>query len=164
GGGDEDGRAASGSRRKPVSVPLLLAASLLRFTDATAGAGAELAAFRMTSGASPSREILDVNGGGAALFDFDNDGDLDLFLANGATRENTEAGPGSRLFLNDGRGRFRDATKAAGLTLRRWAMGAAAADYDGDGWDDLYVTCFGANVLLRNETGRRLRDVTGEAG
>ncbi len=137
----------------------------MRFTPAAGSAGIDLV---MTSGAMPSREILEVNGGGIALFDYDNDGDLDVFLANGATLENPEQGPGSRLWANRGDGTFEDATRRSGLELRRWAMGVAVGDVDGDGWDDLYVTCYGPNVLLRNtagkDGGRRFVDVSHAAG
>jgi hypothetical protein len=117
----------------------------------------------MTSGTDPSTQILEVNGGGIGLIDYDRDGDLDLFVANGATLADPEHGPGSRLYENLGEMRFADVTTAAGIDLVRWAMGVAVGDYDGDGWDDLYVTCYGPNVLLRN-TGGRFADVTGDAG
>ncbi len=118
----------------------------------------------MTSGGRPSTHILEVNGGALALIDYDRDGDLDLFVANGATIDDPANGPGSRLYENLGRLRFRDVTAEAGLSfLRRWAMGAAVGDYDGDGWDDIYVTCYGPNVLLRNDGGR-FEDVTERAG
>jgi hypothetical protein len=136
----------------------------LRFADATRDSGL---VFRTTSGETPSREILEVNGGGIALVDYDDDGDLDVFLANGATMDDPERGPGSRLYANDGRGNFSDVTERVGIRLRRWAMGVAVGDYDGDGDDDLYVTCFGPNVLLRNDEhagGRRFSDVTADAG
>jgi hypothetical protein len=137
----------------------------LRFTAVPEAAGIDLV---MTSGRMPSREILEVNGGGIALIDYDDDGDLDVFLANGATLDEPDHGPGSRLFSNRGRGMFEDVTARVGIELKRWAMGAAVGDYDGDGWDDLYVTCYGPNVLLRNAAGegggRRFVDVAGEAG
>jgi len=117
----------------------------------------------MTSGASPSTEIIEVNGGGLGLIDYDRDGDLDLFVANGATLADPENGPGSRLYENLGGMRFVDVTSAAGIDLHRWAMGVTVGDVDGDGWDDLYVTCYGPNVLLRNVEGRFV-DVTVEAG
>ena len=117
----------------------------------------------MTSGADPSTQILEVNGGGLGLIDYDRDGDLDLFVANGATLADTEHGPGSRLYENLGGMRFADVTTAVGIDLTRWAMGVAVGDYDGDGWDDLYVVCYGPNVLLRN-TGGRFTDVTADAG
>jgi hypothetical protein len=117
----------------------------------------------MTSGTEPATQILEVNGGGLGLVDNDRDGDLDLFVANGATLEDPENGPGCRLYENVGGLRFRDVSAEAGIDLRRWAMGVAVADYDGDGWDDLYVTCYGPNVLLRNVEGR-YADVTAAAG
>jgi hypothetical protein len=133
----------------------------LRFTPVPGSAGIGLA---MTSGGMPSREILEVDGGGIALFDYDRDGDLDVFLANGATLDDPENGPGSRLYANRGDGTFEDVTERTGIDLRRWAMGVAVGDYDGDGWDDLYVACWGPNVLLRNVAGRRFEDVSRAAG
>jgi hypothetical protein len=117
----------------------------------------------MTCGGTPSRQILEVNGGGLGLIDHDGDGDLDLFVAVGATLEDPESGPGSRLYENLGAMRFADVTEEAGIDLRRWAMGVAVADHDGDGRDDLYVTCYGPDVLLANRGGRFV-DVTREAG
>ncbi|MHC4102924.1 MAG: CRTAC1 family protein [Planctomycetota bacterium] len=117
----------------------------------------------MTCGATPSTQILEVDGGGLGLIDYDGDGDLDVFVANGATMDDPEHGPGSRLYENQGGLRFRDVTAEVGISLRRWAMGVAVGDYDGDGWEDIYVTCYGPNVLLRNEGGR-FADVTDLAG
>jgi len=157
-------RAAIAGSVLALGAGLGAAASTLRFTDAASAAGLD---FRATSGADPSRHVLEVNGGGVALFDFDGDDDLDLFLANGSTLEAPERGPGSRLYRNRGGGTFEDVTERAGIALRRWAMGVAVGDADGDGRDDLYVTCYGPNVLLRNETGPdgpRFRDVTERAG
>lgn len=149
----------------PVLAAAGARASSIRFTDATSASGVDCT---MTCGTMPSREILDVNGGGVALFDYDKDGDLDLFLANGATMAAPERGPGSRLYANRGDGTFEDVTGAAGIKVNRWAMGAAVGDYDGDGWDDLYITCYGPDILLRNAPGdkdkRRFVDVTEKAG
>ncbi|MBP9144345.1 MAG: VCBS repeat-containing protein [Thermoanaerobaculia bacterium] len=167
--GDLDRRQSGPAGVHPVSGPGPGAgpasATGLRFTLLPDAAGIDLV---MTSGRMPSREIAEVNGGGVALFDYDRDGDLDIFLANGSTLEATELGPGSRLYANRGNGTFEDATAKAGIDLRRWATGVAVGDYDGDGWDDLYVACFGRNVLLRNQadaaSGRRFVDVTAQAG
>ncbi|MBX3394480.1 MAG: CRTAC1 family protein [Phycisphaerae bacterium] len=140
-------------------------ASDMRFTDVTKASGIE---WVMTCGRLPASEILEVDGGGVAFIDFDNDGDLDLFFANGATMKDPENGPGSRLFANRGDGTFEDVTEKLGIRLTRWAMGAAVGDFDGDGWDDIYVTCYGPDVLLRNECfrkeGPRFVDVSAEAG
>ncbi len=137
----------------------------LRLTPVAEAAGIDLV---MTSGGMPSREILEVDGGGIALFDYDGDGDLDVFLANGATLADPEHGPGSRLYANRGDGTFDEVTARVGIVLERWAMGVAVGDYDGDGWDDLYVTCWGPNALLKNvageDGGRRFVDVAVEAG
>jgi hypothetical protein len=148
-----------------LGPPAALAQGALRFTEVPGSAGIDLV---ITSGAMPSREILEVNGGGIALLDYDRDGDLDVFLANGATLERPERGPGSRLYANDGTGRFADVTDRVGIALDRWAMGVAVGDVDGDGWDDLYVACWGPNALLRNvagnDGGRRFVEVAKEAG
>ena len=131
------------------------------FTDVTAAAGVALT---MTSGGTPARQILEVKGGGLALLDADGDGDLDLFVPNGATLEAPEAGPGARLFLNEGGDelRFVDRTAEAGIELRRWGMGVAVGDVEGDGRDDLFVSCYGENALLRN-AGGRFEDATAAA-
>ncbi|MDG2291509.1 MAG: VCBS repeat-containing protein, partial [Phycisphaerales bacterium] len=128
--------------------------------------------FTATCGTLPTSEILEANGGGMALLDFDRDGDLDLFIANGSTLNDPEHGPGSRLYENcstDDTILFKDATSSSGIQITRWAMGAAAGDFDGDGHVDLYVTCHGPNVLLRNlgdgtfQDATRTADVAGNA-
>ncbi|MCH7527116.1 MAG: VCBS repeat-containing protein, partial [Planctomycetes bacterium] len=138
--------------------------STIRFTDATRSSGIE---FTMTSGWTPSRQLLEINGGGVALIDYDNDGDFDLFFANGATLDDPEHGPGSRLYANNGDGTFKDVTRQVEIEVTRWAMGVAVGDYNNDGCDDLYITCFGPNVLLRNECAgpgpKRFVDVSDEA-
>jgi hypothetical protein len=147
-----------------TTEPDVPSVSTPRFEDVSTGSGIDLV---MTSGSLPSSQIIEVNGGGLALLDYDGDGDLDLFIANGATLEQPDAGPGSRLYENVTTGdtiTFRDATGQAGIQLQRWAMGAAAGDYDGDGHVDLYVTCHGPNVLLRNRGDGRFEDVTDTTG
>ena len=104
----------------------------------------------------------EIMGPGAALFDYDNDGDLDAFLLQG---EGT-----SRLFRNDLTAagaatlRFTDVTDRAGIALRRYGMGAAVGDYDNDGDLDLFVTSFGADTLYRNNGNGTFTDATREAG
>lgn len=133
----------------------------IRFTDVTASSGLVCTP---TSGASPSSVVLEVKGGGLALIDFDRDGDLDLFVPNGATLENPDAGPGARLFRNEGGLRFRDVTATSGITHRRWSFGATVGDVDADGHDDLFIACFGPDVLLRNRGDGTFEDVTARAG
>ncbi len=121
--------------------------------------------FVTTSGTHPSTQIVEVNGPGVTLLDYDGDTDLDIFIANGATMNAPEHGPGSRLFQNrfadEGTLRFVDAS--AGIALTRWATSATSADIDGDGDPDLYVTCIGPDVLLRNDAGH-FTDITEQAG
>ncbi|MHC5001585.1 MAG: CRTAC1 family protein [Planctomycetota bacterium] len=153
--------AATGPAPAAPSAPADPAPAGIRLTDVTAGSGLELTT---VSGVRPATQILEVNGSGMGLLDFDEDGDLDLFVANGATLADPEHGPGSRLFENLGGMRFRDVTASAGIDLRRWAMGVAVGDADGDGRDDVYVTCYGPNVLLRNLGDGRFEDVSSAAG
>jgi len=134
----------------------------IRMSELAAGStGLDLV---LTSGGTPSREILEVKGCGLALIDFDSDGDLDIFAPNGATLAAAEAGPGCRMFENQGGLNFVDATARLGLGLRRWSFGVAVGDYDGDGHDDLFVSCYGPNVLLRNKSGGGFEDVSDAAG
>ena len=120
--------------------------------------------FAHVNGATGQYYMHEIMGAGAALFDYDGDGDLDAFLPQGEGR--------SRLFRNDlsvGPGgartlRFTDVTSRAGITLRSYAMGAAVGDYDNDGDLDLFVTSFGADTLLRNNGDGTFTDATREAG
>lgn len=133
----------------------------IRLRDATVGSGLDV---EMTCGRLPASQILEVNGGGLGLIDIENDGDLDVFVAVGATLESPGDGPGCRLFRNDGGLHFTDVTAAAGIALHRWANGVAIGDVDGDGFDDIFVACFGANALLRNRGDGTFVDATDAAG
>jgi hypothetical protein len=98
------------------------------------------------------------------FFDFDGDGAQDPFFAD-STKWPGQPGPAgsSVLYRNDGKGVFTDVTKTSGLGAPRYALGAAAADYDNDGKTDLYLTCLGPNHLFRNLGGGRFEDVTAKA-
>jgi len=118
-------------------------------------------------GSLPQKFITETTGSGAALFDYDLDGDLDVYLVNGKTREQQEqgsAGPRDRLYRNLGGGRFAEAAGLAGVSETGWGGGAAAADYDNDGDPDLLVTNFGGNVLYRNNGDGTFTDFTETAG
>ena len=117
----------AGSAQQPVDAGR---ATTLRFTDVTAESG--LAA-TMTSGGLPSGQILEVKGGGLALLDVDRDGDLDVFMPNGASLASPFRGPGARLFRNDSTRdalRFTDITAASGIEHVRWSFGATVGDVD----------------------------------
>lgn len=158
---------------KPVSrspESQTAAAEAIHFKDVTASSGLNMV---ITCGNAPADQIVEVNGGGMGLIDFDNDGDLDAFVANGATMDDPEHGPGCRLFENisertaSGAGesiKFRDVTARSGIDIHRWAAGVAVGDYDNDGRDDLYITCFGPNILLHDDGQGRFSDVTEKAG
>jgi hypothetical protein len=114
----------------------------------------------------PDKEyIVDEVGSGAAWFDFDNDGRMDALLVNGSTREHMKQGgdPLVALYHNDGNGHFSDVTARSQLTHRGWGMGVCVADYNNDGFDDVYVTALGSNVLYRNNGNGTFTDVTVQA-
>ena len=109
-------------------------------------------------GSTAKRFIVETTGSGVAFLDYDNDGLLDIFVVSGE-------GGLSRLYHNEGNGHFADMTAAAGLAgVSGWGQGVCAADYDNDGFVDLFVTYWGQNHLYRNLGGRRFADVTERAG
>ncbi len=134
----------------------------LRLVDVTRESGVD---FHHHS--SPEKKhIVESMSGGVALFDFDGDGRLDIYLVNSLTVQTADQphlAP-SRLYRNQGDGTFRDVTASAGVGLHAWGMGVSVADYDGDGDIDLYVTCLGPNRLFRNNGDGTFTDVAAEAG
>jgi hypothetical protein len=135
----------------------------IRLVDVAAQAGLEL---MNVSGGAAKDFIVDANGNGAGWFDYDNDGDLDAIIVNGSTRPQLARGgdPMVALYQNDGRGRFRDVTEASGFSRRGWGAGTCIADYDNDGFRDVYVTAFGPDALWRNAGNGTFVDVTTRAG
>jgi enediyne biosynthesis protein E4 len=136
----------------------------IKFVDVAAEAGVTVL---NVSGGVSKDYIIDENGNGAAWFDFDNDGDLDLLIVNGSTRENMKNGGDllATLYRNDGKGHFTDVTAASGLTARGWGMGTCVADYDNNGFEDVYLTtALGPNVLYHNNGNGTFTDVTRQAG
>jgi hypothetical protein len=145
-----------------VATPSPPSAAGVVFTDITAATGIT---FNHVS-APDKKYILESMSGGVALFDFDMDGLLDVYLANSPTVA-TAADPASArsaLWRNRGDRTFVDVTERAGVGYPGWAMGVATGDYDNDGWEDLYVTCFGANHLYRNNGDGTFTDTTTRAG
>ena len=125
----------------------------IRFTDVSARSGLTL---RNVAGTPAKDYLIESTGNGVAFLDFDNDGDEDVLLTNGSTLAQLPRGghPMAGLYQNDGRGRFTDVTKPAGLVRRGWASGVCVADYDNDGFEDVYITAYGPNVLWRNLRGK----------
>lgn len=135
------------------------------FVDDTAKSG--IGGFVVKTSLGKKRYILETTSGGVAIFDFDNDGWLDIFLVNGSTLgalAGKEPSPKAALFRNRRDGSFEDVTAKAGVANERYGMGAAAADFDNDGWTDLYVTNFGKSRLYRNRGDGTFEDVAGRAG
>ena len=140
------------------------------FTDVAARAG--LRDPVVYGGIDRKRFIIETNGSGVALVDYDNDGWLDALTLSGTrlqegTRDEvryaTGMAPTNRLYRNLKNGTFTDVTDAAGLRRTGWASGVCAGDYDNDGWTDLFLTYYGRNVLYRNRGDGRFEDVTARA-
>jgi len=112
------------------------------------------------------RYVIESMSGGVGLFDCDNDGKLDILSVNGSTVDRYRDGgdPMVTLYHQEPDGTFKDITKSAGLIRRGWGMGVAVADFDNDGWLDLFVTGYGGNVLYRNLGNCKFEDVTEKAG
>jgi enediyne biosynthesis protein E4 len=144
------------------------------FRDVAAEVGVN---FHHFNGATGEHFMPEIMGAGVALFDFDNDGDLDVYLVQGTTLEPSKKPlfprppgwkPGNRLFRNElaetGKLRFTDVTERAGVGHAGYGMGVAVGDYDNDGFQDLYITNFGHNVLYHNNGDGTFTDVAREAG
>jgi hypothetical protein len=134
------------------------------FTDATASAGIDWEHF---SGESQDRFLLETMGGGVAFFDFNNDGLLDLYFVNGGETPRGKSPKPVRnaLYRNLGNGRFEEVAQAAGVDkIPFYGMGVAAADYDNDGFQDLFVTGYPRSTLFHNNGDGTFRDVTEKAG
>jgi enediyne biosynthesis protein E4 len=135
------------------------------FTDVTAASGL-LHAKNMSGSLTNKQFLLEEMGCGVAFFDYDNDGWLDIFLVNGTSLVPAERDrhPTSFLFHNNRDGTFTDVTKKAGLTRSGWGQGCCVGDYDNDGFDDLFVTYWGHNVLYHNNGDGTFTDVSEKAG
>jgi hypothetical protein len=115
---------------------------------------------------SDKQYIVESMSGGVGLIDCDNDGKLDIIVANGSTIDRFRKGgdPMITLYHQDANFKFTDITASAGLTRKGWGMGVAVADYDNDGLPDIYVTGYGGNALYHNLGGCKFEDVTDKAG
>ncbi len=148
--------ALTGARSQPTNSKVI-------FTDVTKAADINF----INVSSAEKKYIVESMGGGAAFFDFDNDGKLDIYLVNSDTVEATLAKklrPRAALYHNLGNGKFEDVAGKAGVDDPGWAMGVSIADYDNDGNDDLYITCFGPNKLYRNLGNGKFEDVTAKSG
>jgi len=123
--------------------------------------------FVLRNSVSPQRYTIETMAGGVALFDYNNDGLLDIFFTNGAaipSLDKSDPSYWNRLYRNNGDGTFTDVTESAGLKGKCYSMGVAAGDYDNDGYVDLYVAGYNCNQLFRNNGDGTFTDVTEKAG
>ena len=121
----------------------------------------------LNNGTTQDKPIIDSTLGGVALLDYDNDGYLDIFFTNGAGIPGlNKSNPAfsNRLYHNNHDGTYTDVTERAGVAGEGYSIGAAAADYDNDGWTDLYVTGVNRNILYHNNQDGTFTDVTQKAG
>src|SRR6201996_9171676 len=136
----------------------------IRFEDLIEKSGIK---FQLKNGVSPQRYSIETMLGGVAVFDYNNDGLLDVFFTNGAaipSLEKTDPSYWNRLYRNNGDGTFTDVTEKAGVAGLGYSMGVAAGDFDNDGFVDLYVTGVNRNQLLHNNGDGTFTDVTEKAG
>ena len=141
------------------------------FVDATQRLGVN---FRYQASHTSRKYLLETMGAGVALFDYDNDGRLDMYLVNGAplsdptpkgtVPQKTDSQYWNRLYHQKADGTFEDVTEKAGLEGTGYGMGVAVGDYDNDGFEDLYVTAYGGNKLYHNNRNGTFTDVTQKAG
>jgi hypothetical protein len=156
----------AGTGRAPVAaaVCLLIVGAMpfaqtggVTFTDVTRAAGIR---FVHNSGRAGRKWLPETLGSGVAFFDADGDGWVDLLFVNGRDWQPGGRRSVSALYLNDGRGGFKDATAGSGLDVELYGIGVAVGDYDNDGRSDVYLTAIEGDRLFHNEGGGRFRDVT----
>jgi hypothetical protein len=133
------------------------------FVDVTRAAGID---FHLNCGSKEKLYILETQCGGAAAFDFDNDGWMDILLVDGSSIEDYRAHKchPPRLYHNNHDGTFTDVSSKSGLNFCGWGYGVAIGDFDNDGWEDVYITGFHGSALYRNNHDGTFTDVTEKAG
>ena len=148
----------TGWAQKPASKPLA------HFTDIATRVG--LTDPVIFGGVDTKKYIIETTGTGVAIFDYDNDGWPDIFIVNGITLDASSISkpPTSHLYHNNHDGTFTDVTQKAGLTHPGWGQGVCVGDYDNDGFEDLFVTYYGKNVLYHNNGNGTFADVSDKAG
>ena len=153
------------SSSRPITAGGTVKSGPIVFMDIAKQAG--LATWKHKAGTAEKKYILEAKGPGVALLDYDNDGWLDIYLVNGSTYEaldGKERAPQAALFHNNHDGTFTNVATKAGVTNDRWGYGVVVADYDNDGWPDIYVSNYGKNRLYHNNHDGTFTDVAEKAG
>lgn len=167
-GGESTGgihAAVHDAQNRPITAGGFVQSGPVVFMDVSRRAGLDTWTHQM--GTANKRFIIDTNGSGVGLLDYDNDGWLDIYLVNGSTYDamtGKTTPPHAALFHNNHDGTFTNVAEQAGVTNDRWGFGVAVGDYDNDGWPDIYVTNFGRNRLYRNNHNGTFTDVAEKAG
>ncbi len=139
------------AEKRPITAGGFVDKGPVVFEDITKQAG--LSGWTHKMGTPEKNFIVETNGSGVCLVDYDNDGWLDIYLVNGSTfnaLDGKEETPHAALFRNNHDGTFTDVTQKAGVANDRWGYGCSVADYDNDGWPDIYVGNYGQNRLYHN--------------
>ncbi len=153
------------AQHRPITAGGFVDHGTVMFKDITKQAG--LSGWRHVMGTPEKNFIVETNGSGVCLLDYDNDGWLDIYLVNGSTfnaLDGKETPPHAALFHNNRDGTFTDVSAQAGVTNDRWGYGCAVADYDNDGWPDIFVSNYGKNRLYHNNHDGTFTDVAEKAG
>jgi hypothetical protein len=152
-------------QKRPITAGGFVDTGTVVFEDVTKQAG--LSGWVHKMGVPDKKFILETNGSGVGLIDYDNDGWLDIYLVNGSTfdaLDGKEPTPKAALFHNNHDGTFTNVAEKAGVTNDRWGYGVSVADYDNDGWPDIYVGNYGKNRLYHNNHDGTFTDVAEKAG
>ncbi len=153
------------AEKRPITAGGYVDSGPVIFKNIAVQAG--LAQWKHVIGTPQKRYIIEANGSGVGLIDYDNDGWLDIYIVNGSTYDaltGKTTPPHAALFHNNHDGTFTDVAAKAGVTNDRWGIGVAIADFDNDGWPDIYVTNFGKNRLYHNNHDGTFTDVAEKAG
>ncbi len=153
------------SEHRPITAGGFVKTGPVVFVDIAEKSG--LAQWHHTMGTPQKQFIIETVGSGVGLIDYDNDGWLDIYMVNGSTYEaesGKAAAPHAALFHNNHDGTFTDVAAKAGVTNDRWGFGVAVADYDNDGWPDIFVSNYGKNRLYHNNHDGTFTDVAVKAG
>ncbi len=158
-------------RRSLILLMICCAAAADDFVDITAASGVH---FKHVASHTSKKYLIESMGSGVALFDYDNDGRLDIFLVNGAPLSDptpvgtipkkTASEHSNHLYHQKTDGTFEDTTEKAGLAGTGYGMGVAVGDFDNDGFEDLYVTAYGGNRLYHNNGNGTFTDITEKSG